>query len=798
MSLYKSMLNPHTGNLTIVWAGTVLHMHESVDTYNSLPITGNSENDLRITRDTDIMWTWSISSASGSLSDWKDIGSIAAVDWSAITNKPSSSVADIDDAVSKKHTQGTDQKLDDGGVNEISAEEIKNFIDISAIDSSIKLLYHFNGDNEDIDTIDETRVTSPTLYTDCIISTSESKFGGTSLKTSNNLGYTGYLDALNAGFACNIFEDLINSATVSFWFKYNTIESKTLISYGTSRNVKEWRILSSPTSGIRFYLDAVSGDIDSGYNGMINDTNWHHIAIVKNANVMAIYLDGQQIHYIVHLIAQDDPNGTLTIGNNKGGSAPSADGYFDEFLVTNNNYFSASPNSGLTDIITVPTSEELSAIILAPKLAEINADGTPDRTSIVTIDVEDAVTKKHAENSDSLFDEKADKDNVLELDSPIHFNPGVENHPVTKRYVDLKDNPEVYNGHITHIDTDYPGGYGRDVWGDGKFIYLANGIDGLFSYSVDTVGNLTKIDTDDPGQPYGVWGDGKFLYVANGNGGGICSYSVDSLGNLTKIDSDSHTGYNRGVWGDGKFVYLTNDVLGLMSYSVDDSGNLTHLDTDQQTGNAIKVWGDGKFVYVVNGTLGLMSYSVDDLGNLSLIDSDSNCGTAVNVWGDGKFVYVVNGSGHGLYSYSVDTAGNLTLVDSDVKTNTALGVWGDGKFVYVANETLGLMSYFVDDSGNLTYLDADAATELKSVWGDGKFVYGTDISGIRSYSIDKAYEYNKGTEVHNFTGDINLSGTINSKAVEDIVISSEDGDWKKVTSIQFNSTTEEIRVFYES
>jgi len=112
MSLYKAMVNPFTGNLQLVSGDSAFHMKESVATYNDLPIASNNENDVRITQDTDLMYTWSISASSGNVSDWLQIGSASLVDWSAITNKPSSAVADIDDAVSKRHTQDTDVYID--------------------------------------------------------------------------------------------------------------------------------------------------------------------------------------------------------------------------------------------------------------------------------------------------------------------------------------------------------------------------------------------------------------------------------------------------------------------------------------------------------------------------------------------------------------------------------------------------------------------------------------------------------------------------------------------------------------
>lgn len=68
--------------------GTLVQMKASVATYNDLPISGNTQNDLRIVRDTDRMYTWSIPATGGSLGDWTDIGQSISIDWSNVTNKP--------------------------------------------------------------------------------------------------------------------------------------------------------------------------------------------------------------------------------------------------------------------------------------------------------------------------------------------------------------------------------------------------------------------------------------------------------------------------------------------------------------------------------------------------------------------------------------------------------------------------------------------------------------------------------------------------------------------------------------
>jgi hypothetical protein len=191
---YKSKLNPYTGQLQLVSTNIVLAFKAGVASQSNLPLTGNSKGDARIANDTGILYVWSIVDSSGLLTDWISSGDIVDLDWAAISNKPSSSVAAIDQAVtddhthsnkteidkvsdgdhdvrtdnphsvtktqvglsdvdnkseatiitdvkadsdvasaiSLKHTQNTDAKLDEGGLNEVAASDIKTHIDSSS------------------------------------------------------------------------------------------------------------------------------------------------------------------------------------------------------------------------------------------------------------------------------------------------------------------------------------------------------------------------------------------------------------------------------------------------------------------------------------------------------------------------------------------------------------------------------------------------------------------------------------------------------------------------------------------
>jgi len=125
MADYKVKLNPFTGQLQLVLDETsigILNFEPGVPTVADLPLIGNHKNDARIVNDTHHLYVWDGAA-------WQDEGDIIDIDWAAITGKPTSPVADIDDAVSKRHTQNTDQKLDEGGANEVIVADIKDAVD---------------------------------------------------------------------------------------------------------------------------------------------------------------------------------------------------------------------------------------------------------------------------------------------------------------------------------------------------------------------------------------------------------------------------------------------------------------------------------------------------------------------------------------------------------------------------------------------------------------------------------------------------------------------------------------------
>jgi hypothetical protein len=222
---FKQKLNTRTGQFNLIPTNVVIEFKPGVVAYANLPLTGNEKGDARIANDTGHLYVWSSEESSGLITLWVDAGDIVDLKWAVLEDKPSSLVADIDDAVSKKHapesdnqtadtvptedsgvsvqdalntlesdkvdkvvgsslvadteiakihTQNSDTKLDEGGANEISAAEIKELLlienseenIIAKIQNKLQLPYtvlHTNTNPDSLNTVIQTLVDGDVL-----------------------------------------------------------------------------------------------------------------------------------------------------------------------------------------------------------------------------------------------------------------------------------------------------------------------------------------------------------------------------------------------------------------------------------------------------------------------------------------------------------------------------------------------------------------------------------------------------------------------------------------------------------
>lgn len=340
MGFYKSKINKFTGVLQQVFNGKIVSIKAAVLTSADLPLSGNSKGEARIATDTGHLYIWTSDSASGDLSDWDDQGDIIDVVWSAISGKPTSDVEDIDDAVTKRHTQDTDQRLDDSGTDEVSANElrvslfnqiilfirtaIENTLSIfeivngiidayfdqtgidagssedqsynaaddyyqptSGYDAYTVLMLHLNG----ADGATETEDVSDSAHTvtfndDAQLDTDQKKFGTASLLCDGNNDY------LAIGGSRSDWAFGSDDFTIEFWFRLTkSLTNNYIMSCYDGAAV--WQLHYSSSAFI-FHSNTLSQNVISG--AVTPDTGqWYHLELSRASGTFKFFLDGTEL-----------------------------------------------------------------------------------------------------------------------------------------------------------------------------------------------------------------------------------------------------------------------------------------------------------------------------------------------------------------------------------------------------------------------------------------------------------------------------------------------------------------------
>ena len=225
------------------------------------------------------------------------------------------------------------------------------------IDSNTKIMLHCDGSDSGT-TFTDSSLTPHTVtangnaHTD----TTVKKFGTASAQFD---GTGDYLTAPDSS-AWDVFGSSSENWTIDFWVKHTDhVGGETYISQSEDSS-NYWQFAHYHSGGLWFGVKSGgSWIIDStagGYGPEITDTNWHHVALCKVGQEYGIYLDGTQGEYISDS-STDTFGAPLAIGTSTwDGTNRDFDGYMDEIRIQKSNIFSATPVSGKTDTITVPTN----------------------------------------------------------------------------------------------------------------------------------------------------------------------------------------------------------------------------------------------------------------------------------------------------------------------------------------------------------------------------------------------------------------------------------------------------------
>ena len=151
-----------------------------------------------------------------------------------------------------------------------------------------------------------------------------------------------------------MFANTTDSQTLDFWVNHTSVSSGQIYFRPREDGSNYWYIRHMSGTDITVY-GKISNSvfINQTATAFSNTGAWHHIALVKIANVVALYVDGTQIIYTTFSTTRDFA-AVFNIGS-QDGSSDFYNGYMDEVRWSNSNVFSATPNSTPNDTITVPT-----------------------------------------------------------------------------------------------------------------------------------------------------------------------------------------------------------------------------------------------------------------------------------------------------------------------------------------------------------------------------------------------------------------------------------------------------------
>ncbi|PJF20919.1 MAG: hypothetical protein CUN56_13740, partial [Phototrophicales bacterium] len=193
---------------------------------------------------------------------------------------------------------------------------------------------------------------------------------------------------------------------------------------------------------------------------------------------------------------------------------------------------------------------------------------------------------------------------------------------------------------------------------------------------------------DTTGTAWDVWGDGTYIYVADG-ASGIHAFTFNGSTFTLAGTENITTTIARSVWGDGTYIYVADETNGVHAFTFDGT-SFTLAGTYNTVGSARDVWGDGTYIYVADMGSGSHAFTFDG-STFTLKDTETTSASARRVWGDGTHIYIT-GYGSGVHAFTFNGT-SFTSQNTYDTTGNAVGIWGDGAYIYLADGLSGITAF---------------------------------------------------------------------------------------------------------
>jgi hypothetical protein len=187
--------------------------------------------------------------------------------------------------------------------------------------SSTSMLLHFDGTNNSTTFVDATGKVTVTASSGAVISNNPVKFGTGSYKATDG-------GAMGANLSQNAGLTLTGDFTIESWCYQTSTTQRILLGSNIDKN-HQIQVNQGNTVGRVAMYDAVIGW--QGGTASLPTNTWFHLAFVRSAGTVKIYLDGASFATYSNSNTYDFTGGTI---GNRGSSGTGWVGSLDEFRIT--------------------------------------------------------------------------------------------------------------------------------------------------------------------------------------------------------------------------------------------------------------------------------------------------------------------------------------------------------------------------------------------------------------------------------------------------------------------------------
>lgn len=227
-------------------------------------------------------------------------------------------------------------------------------------------------------------------------------------------------------------------------------------------------------------------------------------------------------------------------------------------------------------------------------------------------------------------------------------------------------------------------GDGWNLWGDGTYIYVADGAAGLKAYTFNGTAFTLHGTYDSPGYAQTAWGDGTYIYLADGNAIRALSFDGTTFTLRGTFTTAADSTYD--VWADGGYIYTTRlDTRTLYALTFNGTTFTTAASTETEGSVPITVFGDGTHIYVGHSWDGIEVYTFN--GTAFTLDSHDDVRDAHDIVVTDGYMYAAL---RGLGAYRAGAT--PFMVSSYPNADGPAQVAFDSTYVYEADEYGGTIA----------------------------------------------------------------------------------------------------------